>query len=425
MQHSNFSENNEFQDDEIDIADILLILWKRRLIIIGMFLLAISLSFLQTLSRPRNYRSTTTILNMLDRQVVRRARGIDFNTLVKSPQNIILTAILNSDSLAREVVNTGDLLPELFPKRWDKTKKIWKEKTGKKPPTVKKGIKRLKGMVKIKTPGKSSIIAITVMSKDAALSAKIANKYTEALDAYLKNNTFSAVKKSRLFLEKQLEKTKKHLDSLKNKLESFQTTNGIIDLKKQIEVSMQAYNKNALLLYEYETKLELLKSISSLHNPQVINLSKRIDAIKKRLLILKEPSESLRNSEQTTAIAVPGDELNNNYAFIHLNKIPHLKMQQARLLKEIEIQQKLYDLIVDSYEKITIQEAKDAIYITVLDKASVPDKPVGTGRRKIILLGGVAGLFMGIFLVFAMEFIVVLKYRLKEKSALLQLKKEG
>ena len=161
MQHSNFSENNEFQDDEIDIADILLILWKRRLIIIGMFLLAISLSFLQTLSLPRNYRSTTTILNMLDRQVVRRARGIDFNTLVKSPQNIILTAILNSDSLAKEVVNTGDLLPELFPKRWDKTKKIWKKKTGKKPPTVKKGIKRLKGMVKIKTPGKSSIIAIT------------------------------------------------------------------------------------------------------------------------------------------------------------------------------------------------------------------------------------------------------------------------
>ncbi len=416
MQHSNILENNEFQNDEIDIADILLILWKRRFIILGVFLSGIVLAFFQTLSLPRNYKSTATILNMLDRQVIKRSRDIDFNTLVKSPRNMVLKAILNSDSLAEEVVKNADLLPVLFPKRWDKTNKTWKKNPDKKTPSTKKGAKRLKRMVAINIPTRSSTIAITVTSKDAIQSAKIANEYTDALDAYLKNNTFSAVKKSRLFLEKQLEKTKTHLDSLKNKLESFQNVNGIIDLKQQIDVSMQAYNKNALLLYDYETKFELLKSISSLQNPKVINLSKRIEAIRKKMAILKGSSEISKNGEQTTP-----ESYNNDYAFIQLNKIPHLKMQQARLRKEIEMQQKIYDLIVDSYEKITIQEAKDAMYITVLDKATVPDKPVGAGRKKIILMGAIAGLFLGIFGGFAMEFVDVLKIRLREKSELTQL----
>lgn len=418
MLDSNMSRYNDgFKkvEDEIDLADLLLIIWEYRKVIITSFFLAIMIAGISCISKPRKYIAKTTIINMLDNKILRNARGFDFNTIVQSPRNNILLAILNSASLREQVVKNSNLLPLLFPGSWDEKNKKWKKIPEKKIPVASKGAKRLKSFVTISSGNTKPTISIAVISHSPDLSVVIANAYTRELEIFLKNNTFSSVKKSRLFLEKQLNESKKKLDEFKNKMESFQTDNGVFDLKLQIEASIKAYNTNALMLNSIETEREIIEAISSSKNPKVINLTKRINTIQKKMDYLKRGAglaTSNAGEIKTTILNDSNDKLN----FIPLNRIPYLKMQMNKLHHDIKLQQKVYDLIVESYEKITIQEAQDKIFIKVLDRAEVPTRSMGRNTKVTLLLGGFLGICLGVFIAFALHFYSYFKAHLIKRS---------
>ncbi|MBU1170193.1 MAG: hypothetical protein KKD44_11570 [Proteobacteria bacterium] len=400
-EHYSFPDNAA--DDEIDIADLLIVIWKYRRLIIVLSVVMASLAALLSLTKSRTYTADTTIINMVDNRMIRNVQGFDLETMVQSPRNSILQAILNSTSLAAQVIENAHLLPRLYPRQWDPDTQAWKDIKGGGEPTNDKGAILLKKMVKINSNDNNSTITITVTSSTPDLSALIANAFTKELDIYLKNNTFSSVQKSRIFLENQLAESRKTLEQLKMKMESFQNENGVFDLKKQIDASINAYNTNALLLDQYETEARMTESISSPQNPKVLNLNKYIETIKARMEEIKTGTPHLKGVQNEEGTSTLRDQDNQHY-FLPLNRITELKIQMDKFNHDIENQQKIHDLFVDSYEKITIQEAKDKIFVTVLDKADPPLRANGRKTLFKIILAGMMGVFSGVFLSFLIEF---------------------
>jgi uncharacterized protein involved in exopolysaccharide biosynthesis len=388
-------------EDEIDIAALLRFVWGYRKLITTIVISLVFLIIAHSLIKQRTYTATTSIINMADNSRVIKSvqQGYDFDTVVQSPRNNILLAILESETLAERVIKKANLLPYLFPKRWDSEKKEWKTKFDEKVPTEKMGLAVLKRMIKIKSTENDPTITISVTTRYPELSPMIANTYTKELEEYLKLNSFSTVQKSRIFLEGKLNNAKENLEKLKKKLDDFQQENGVFDLEQQAEASIEAYNELALRLNKKETERAYTQSISSDLNPKVQNLGMQIDAIKAKM-------NSLKNGGGADAFNETADvSSGKNQSFLPLNRISQLRMQLQKLVHDIEIQQKTYDLLIDSYEKITIQEAKEKIFITVLDQAEVPIRPDSKRTLIKIILAIFVGSFFGVCLAFGIEFI--------------------
>ncbi len=94
---------------------------------------------------------------------------------------------------------------------------------------------------------------------------------------------------------------------------------------------------------------------------------------------------------------------------------PNLILEEARLMREVEVEQKVYLTLRQQYELAKIDEQKDIPVISVIDEAKIPYLKAKPQKKKIVLMAGVGGVFVGIFLVFIIDF-----YR-KNKEAVLEI----
>ncbi|MCP4694955.1 MAG: hypothetical protein GY859_43405, partial [Desulfobacterales bacterium] len=287
----------------------------------------------------------------------------------------------------------------------------------KKTPTEKDGARILGNIVEIAEPDNGNLkLEIRVVFHDPEGATVVANTYIDLLDVFLKEKTFSVVKKNRLFLEQQLQLSKAKLDKLESELESFFKKYRIYDLKKQSQATIDVYNTNIRLLFEQKTKLEILLNYTSSRNPRIIQLQKEIGVIERKISQLKNPGataflkEAAQPGESAASVA---SEEKIVHELLPLDLLPRLNMQYDRLKKEIDIQKKIIDLMIESFENAKIQESKEDIYFTVLDRARAPEAPFKPDRRKIVIYSAVFSLFMGIFLAFAIEFIRINRRRFR------------
>ena len=106
---------NQIQDDEIDLFHLLFIIWKRRIIIITFFVLALVVSLLHFLMYPPQYRfnSKVTIFSLTGNNSMKGIIGQELNSRSVSASNEGLISILTSYSFRQQVVRNSQLLPAL------------------------------------------------------------------------------------------------------------------------------------------------------------------------------------------------------------------------------------------------------------------------------------------------------------------------
>ena len=122
-----------------------------------------------------------------------------------------------------EVIQSLDLLPILFAKKWHAEKQQWQTN---KPPTLQDAVRELDTLVSI-TANRQNVITIAVSHTNPVLAATIANRYIEALQRALNDNAFSIAKKNRIFIAAQLENTRKDLAIAEETLKQFEQTHKI------------------------------------------------------------------------------------------------------------------------------------------------------------------------------------------------------
>ena len=248
------------------------------------------------------------------------------------------------------------------------------------------------GIVRV-ADDRKGLISIMVEHEDPKLAADIANEYAAALHNFLNVNSISLAKRNRIFLERQLAVTKVDLQRTEEDLKSYQMKKKVVAMDAQAEGAIKTLAELKAQIMAREVQLGVLKEFATKANPDVQRIEDEIRELQKQLKRLEV--QDTQNPKNDDSIG----------AFITLSEAPSIGLQFARLKRDALIQQKVFELLTQQLELAKIEEAKDDITFQVIDPAIPPENRIKPKRTQNVLLAGVVSLFLGIFLVFFLEYL--------------------
>jgi len=338
----------------MDLYELYLVLRKRRLLLaawIGGFLLA---GVVACLILPPVYRTKAVIMPLKSEGIVIPQLLADFLSLSGSRSQAAVAAVLESRHLKERLIRHLDLLPKLFPKKWDEKEKRWHLKEGEEPPSLEDGIRALKRIITIRENKRLRTLEIIVEFKeDPEMARRIAEGVLEEAREILKEKSFSLAAHSRLSLEKRLEEMRKKIRMLEEIYREF---------------SAGRLKEVPLLIEE--------KDIRELSVPPELTSAK--EKALKRLSRL------------------PG----------HVSA-PDYQLNLLKLQSQLEMAFALYELLLKQYELFRAREMQETVAFQVIDPPYLPPQkhPYRPKKALLLALSLIFGAATGIFLVFFLEWL--------------------
>lgn len=224
------------------------------------------------------------------------------------------------------------------------------------------------------------------------LVKKMTDSFAEALNFTLKEKNNSAAKKSRIYIENEINKYKIKLDSVSINLQEFQETNNILEIEEQTKAVVSQAIEIGSQLIEYENELNLAKLQMNPNSTQISILQKQIDNIK------------------IQANRIQNGGISDDLFSIPLSKVPVLTRKYIDLYRDREVLEKVLLYLETQKHQEEIQEEKDVPIIEILDEAYEPEKKSAPKRSLMMIVGTI------IFSVFTIIFVIL---RANKKGSLI------
>ena len=334
-------------DDEIDLYELWLTLKRHKRIVVsitGIFtLVGILLCFLL----PPTYQTKTSLMPLGGKKMgLSSLLPASLPIPIPSSQSgITVEAVLKSRTLKERIINDLNLLPKLFPKKWDSKDRKWKLKgSDDEPPTILDGVKKLEKLMSVDTDRKTNVITLTVeFPRNPEIAYEIAKVALSETNKILNEKSFTLARKYRIYVGKRLETAERTLKMVNNMYKAFS-----------------------------EGKL-------------------------KEVPLLSE------NMELPPKLQEKINRLRNNYYV----STPDYQLNLMKLKADFDIATNMYETLLKQYEIAKAQEEKQKISFQVIDPPYVPDihKPYKPKKKLIVAVALISGLFLGIFGAFFKEWI--------------------
>ena len=229
-------------EDEINLLDYFIVLWKHKWLIIGMVFLTGLAAVFFSLRMTNIYRSEATIIPRQEEKsatppsiaILRGLGGMaeELAGLGSGGSLDKFEVVLKSRYLSQRIVDKYKLMPRLFEEDWDSEKKAWLINPA---PTFQDGYNALMGMLSISRDRKSEVMTIKFDHKDPQFAKKMADHYLIELSETLREETLKDAKENQRFLRRQLEQTPDTL--MKEKISAMLAR----EIEKEIFARAQTY----------------------------------------------------------------------------------------------------------------------------------------------------------------------------------------
>jgi uncharacterized protein involved in exopolysaccharide biosynthesis len=365
-------------EEEINLLDYYKVIKKRWKIIFYIFIISVISTIVVSFKLPKIYQAKSVIFVQggtggISSLVANLPIPVDISGITGGGSSDYLVALLKSENLREKIIKKIKLDKNKF--FVDPKEKITREKI----------LKKLQDSTKIQDDKKGTI-TIIVETKNPSLSAEIANCYVDVL----RGSIHTQATENREFIEKQLKNTKEKLKIAEENLKKFQEKNKIISTDKEVEKLIENYAElqsqktaNEISLRETEALLKSTGNISDLMK-----------------LEAEKVSLQTRVREINNAIS----QLENEFL-----KIPEKGLELARLLREVKVQNTIFEMLTQQYELAKINEQKEDIKFQVIDRAYPPEKHIKPNKKINVMLSAVVSLFIGIFIAFFLEYLENIK----------------
>jgi len=366
----NLVENADEQ--EINLLELLQVLVKRKMLIVKLVTVAIVASVGYSLTLPDIYSATAMVLPPP------REGGSGLSALLSQGGLASLTqgglsggsdlyvGIMKSRSVSNAVMQRLDLL------------KVYK---GASPDAVRKS---LEGALSVQA-GKDGIISITVDDKDPKRAAQLANAFADELGRATVRLNLTRVGAERLFLEKRLDLAKISLKAAEDDLKSFAQKNKIIQVDAQASASLTALARLKSDLSVKEVELSVLRSQQTEQSPEV-------QVVQSAIRKLKGQIEAMAGNGGGEGIPSVGN-------------VPGIGLEYSRKLRELKMQEAVFDQLTKQYEIAKLTEAKDSSALQVLDEAAAPSEKSKPQRSRIVIFATVVAFMASLVIVFVQEYL--------------------
>jgi len=384
-------KSNNNANQEIDLLDYFQVLVNHRKMIIRNVLIIAVLIAIISLFLPKTYTAVTTVLPPEDTQ----SPGI-LTTLSNSPiANFILNETGTTSDLFVEIIKSRSVFDEVLKRQYQykKNGKNTKEQTLLqilKAKSLEKGRKKLKSKTDVKaTP--EGIISVAVELNDRYLAADVANALVSELDKINKEKSTSRAKNSRIYIENQLQLTEEKLKKASEELVKFQEKFKAVSLEEQTKTAIEKAGELKGKILAKNVELGVALQTMKPDNVLVVQLKKEIEELEKQYNYLQY-GDSVALEDQTEF-------------YIPFAEVPEVGLELAKLMREVKVQETVWELLNQQYYHAKIQEARDTPTIQVLDEAVPPELRTKPKRKLLILVGSFLALMLSIFGAFIAEYI--------------------
>ncbi len=295
---------------------------------------------------------------------------------VTTPSDLYAT-IMTSSGIKRRIIEKYNLMEEFKAK------------------TMHDAFRALDDITKVEV-SPEGIISVAVTYKNKYLSTDIANSYIEELDRFNTETAMTVGKKYRIFVEERLKENIDTLAEAEEALRNFQEKHRTVALDAEIQSAIEtiAKLKSEIILREIQKGA---MASGQVRNPYIYSIDKELKELKKQLEKIEFGTKEKNKKEFGAGFSVP------------FSQLPEVSLEYARLLRNVKVQEAIYELLTQQYEQAKIMELKDTPTVQFLDKARIPEKRTWPKRTLIVIFAFFLSLFANIPLVFLLEYLADIK----------------
>jgi tyrosine-protein kinase Etk/Wzc len=301
---------------------------------------------------PKWYRSTTSIFPPEDdvlsagslsslASVAAIASGRTSLPIWATPSDVY-AAVLRSRSVREEVVRRHDLI------------RVYKVKD------MDHALKVLANRINVKVGGEG-LVQVKVLDKNAQRAADMANSCVNVLDRINREKRHTAARQARSFIEDRLADNRIDLKAAEESLRATQVTTKVLMPEEQLQALFGVAAEVQVQLMLKQVDLAVLRAQVGPEYPERAALEREVAALRKRAQEMDSGADlvpsGLRSGEAEGSLTVP------------LRDYPEASLSYLRAVREVRVQEAIYELLTDQYERYRIQESRDTPTVQVLDPA--------------------------------------------------------
>jgi succinoglycan biosynthesis transport protein ExoP len=301
-------------------------------------------------------------------------------------------------------------------------------------PENERTLRALKGKVDASTGADPSLLELKVTNGDQEQAAQVANIWAEQYVGYV-NELYGRRSEDVVFFSEQLESARVALESAEDALIEFQARNqaGILDAELTSARQAQTdYLADQRAIARITQDIQALRDqLSQQPSSRASSLADDLTALLLQIKAFNAESTVPVQLQVSSAESLSGKTVSEQMVFLddlmvnvqaksadidaQLSELgPEiLKLQQAleetrteldRLTRDRDVAKNTYLTLANKVEEARIAAQDEAGEVQLASRASVPTSPVGPRKMMNVVIAGVLGLFLGIFLVFFAEY---------------------
>ena len=375
-------------EDDIRHQNILLVWSKRRLIITNILIMGI-VSVIMSLVMPKWYSSQAIILSSSAGRfnLMSAFTSIPLNEFGFSPVNEDISSfisILQSHNVKEHMVRHFDLVDRYSSR------------------DIEYAMKEIYSNTELRFTDEGAL-AISILDREPLVAQKMVQELLKQLDLINRRLSREQGKYNRQFLEERLDQTKVDLSKAEEELKLFQQQTGVVDILAQVTAQLEAYGQlhsQELQAYtelysqraQTEVQLNTVKATLTPDNPTIRHYEVLYSEQDKQLKVLGErldaELENLLLGSDAKGVNIGNENKSKDGLWLSMSSFPDLGMRSARLIRDVEVQGRLLEIMVPQYEQARMEESKNIPTLQIIDEPRVPinkTKP----KRMFIVIGAI------------------------------------
>lgn len=353
------------QDDEIDLIQLLTVLWRAKGRILAAFLVGALLAAAFALNKPNIYTSTARFLPAgadSGSRVAAMMAGIPDFALSAAGVSAggggkgdLYKALLESRSLVSEVVAAQDLHTYYESEYQVQTRKKLRTRTG------------------VNIAKKGGLITLSVDDEDPEKARQIAQAYYDALSRLTSTLALTTAQQKRVFFEKQLEQAKDRLVTAEESMQRFQTASGAVALTDQAKAAVEQLAQLRAQISAKKIQIQSMRSFAASTNPDLRRAQYELNALETELSSLE---------------AAPGAGSRQGSTLLSTADIPTTGKDYARELRNLKHAEAMYVMMTKQLESAKLSEAEEGgNNLQLIDPPDVPELKSKPKRAMITAVG--------------------------------------
>ena len=401
----------EIQEEEIDLREYINVLLKRKGIIILIFLIAVITAALVSYFYLKPVYEANVIIAVSKPKI---KNSLVDEISLESYKSLIKDIEIEEELIRKLNLNKPPL--ELTPYDLDQ-------------------------MLTIELPKGTNLIKMNLQTSNPKLTKDIINTWATLFVEKNKRLYFDEVKKAKISVEDRLKYAEKGFFEIEEKVIKFNETDNVETIENEIrykttkissfksrliDIQLSLEKENAkkeqivAALNEQEKVLKLSKSVvdDQFFKQLISNISDDNIKIADLTYVSEVTNPIYYNLTQqliSTNISINSliaekNQLTQNIVDFDANledlkkELTEKKLILSQLNREYSAKEKLYNIFYKQDEEIRLSETAETDLLKITSLAYEPKAPIKPNKKLNILIAGVLGLFVGIFVAFFLEF---------------------